>query len=263
MSSREPVTVKKENGVAWIMMNRPEVLNAIDAETLRKLREAVDDAEKDPEVRCLVLGGKGRAFSSGADVRSFKERQARGEISFKKHLQEETNPHISKLHNMDKPVVSMINGVAAGMGLSLALAADIKIMADDAKFVEAFAKIGLIPDAGATFFMARSFGISKAMELALTGEGVGATEAERLGAVNRVVPAGLLETETRDFAERLARGPLGAGLAKRAMNRALISDLDRALEYEAHLQEIASTSDDFREGVSAFAEKRPARFHGK
>lgn len=259
----ESVVVRKENGVAWIKINRPQVLNAIDAEVLRRLREAVDDAESDPGVRCLVLAGEGRAFSAGADVRSFKDRQGRGELSFKKHLQEETNPLMSKLRNMSKPVVSMINGVAAGMGMSLALVADIKVMAEDAKFVEAFARIGLIPDAGATYLMARSFGFSKAMELALTGEGMGAEEAKRLGAVNRTVPSDQLEAETRSIAENLARGPLGAGLAKRAMARAFTADFDAALACEADLQEMAAASRDFKEGVTAFSEKRLAEFHGE
>lgn len=262
-ASTESVVVRKENGVAWIKINRPQVLNAIDADVLGKLREAVGDAGSDPGVRCLVLCGEGRAFSAGADLRSFKERQGRGELSFKKHLQEETNPLMSKLREMDKPVVSMINGVAAGMGMSLALVADVKVMAEDAKFVEAFAKIGLIPDAGATYLMAKSFGFSKAMELALTGEEVGAEEARKLGAVNKVVPSARLEAETRSIAEKLAAGPMGAGVAKRAMNRAIAVDFDAALAHEAELQEIAAASEDFKEGVAAFTEKRPARFRGK
>ena len=257
------VVVRKENGVAWIKINRPEVLNALDAEAIRGLRVALEDAEKDPAVRCVVLGGEGRAFSAGADLRSMKERQGRGGVSFMEHLKAETNPLISKLRNMDKPVIAMINGTAAGMGLSLALAADIKIIAEDAKFVEAFAKVGLIPDAGATFLMARQFGVSKAMELAFTGEGMDAREAERLGVVNKVVPRANLEAETRSFAEKLAKGPMGMGLAKRAINRALVTDLDGALDYEAHIQEIVAASQDFKEGVNAFNEKRPPKFQGK
>ena len=252
-----------ENGVAWIKINRPEVLNALDAEAIGGLRAALEDAEKDPLVRCVVLSGEGRAFSAGADLRSMKERQGRGEVSFMAHLKAETNPLISKLRNMEKPVIAMINGTAAGMGLSLALAADIKVMAEEANFVEAFGKVGLIPDAGATFLMARSFGLSKAMELAFTGEGIDAREAERLGAVNRVVPRANLEAETRSLAERLAKGPMAMGLAKRAINRALVTDLDGALDYEAHVQEIVAASRDFREGVSAFNEKRPPKFQGK
>jgi len=259
----ESVIVRKENGVAWIKINRPEVLNALDKGVLRKLADAMNEAEKDPLVGCVVLSGEGKAFSAGADLRSLKERQNRAQTSFMKHLKAETNPLISKMRNMDKPIISMINGVAAGAGMSLALAADIKIMAEGARFVEAFAKIGLIPDAGATFLMTRSFGASKAMELALTGDGIDAEEAQRLGAVSMVVPPEQLERETRALAERLAKGPVGIGLAKRAMNRALVADLDTALDYEAHIQEMVAASEDFKEGVNAFNEKRAARFLGK
>ena len=208
------------------------------------------------------MTGEGRAFSAGADLRSLKKRQ-RQEVSFMEHLRTETNPLISKMRHMDKPIIAMINGIAAGAGMSLALAADIKIMAEGARFVEAFAKIGLAPDAGATFLMTRSFGPTKAMELALTGGEVSAKEAERLGAVNLVVPLNQLRKDTQALAEGLAKGPMGIRLAKRAMNRALVSDLETSLDYEAHIQEIVSASEDFKEGVNAFNEKRHASFRGK
>jgi len=261
--ANESVIIKEENGVAWIKINRPEVLNALDTEVIRKLHAAMNDAEKDPLIRCVVLTGEGKAFSAGADIRALKKRRKRAEVSFMEHLRAETNPLISKMRHMDKPIISMINGVAAGAGMSLALAADIKIMAEGARFVEAFAKIGLVPDAGATFLMTRSFGASKAMELALTGGEIDAKEAGRLGAVNVVVPLNQLERDTRVLAERLAKGPMGIRLAKRAMNRALVADLDTALDYEAHIQEIVAASEDFKEGVDAFYEKRPARFRGR
>jgi 2-(1,2-epoxy-1,2-dihydrophenyl)acetyl-CoA isomerase len=239
------------------------VLNALDTNVLRKLYAVLIEAEKDPRIGCVVLTGEGKAFSAGADLRSLKRRQKLAQVSFMEHLRNETNPLISKMRHMDKPIVSMINGVAAGAGMSLALAADIKIMAEGAKFVEAFARIGLAPDAGATFLMTRSFGASKAMELALTGGEVDAEEAKRLGAVNQVVPLNQLQKDTRVLAERLAKGPMGIRLAKRAMNRALVADLDTSLDYEAHIQEIVSASEDFKEGVNAFNEKRRASFRGK
>ena len=249
--------------MAWIRINRPEVLNALDTDVIRKLHAAMNEAEKDPLVMCVVLTGEGKAFSAGADIRSLKNRQKLAEVSFMEHLRTETNPLISKMRYMSKPIIAMINGVAAGAGMSLALAADIKIMVEGARFVEAFAKIGLAPDAGATFLMTRSFGASRAMELALTGGEIDAKEAERLGAVNLVVPPNRLETDTRALAERLAKGPMGIRLAKRGMNRALVADLDTTLDYEAHLQEIVAASEDFKEGVDAFYEKRAAKIRGK
>ena len=262
-SAADSVIVKKENGVAWITINRPEVLNACDIDTLKKLLSAFKDAEKDPSVRCLVLTGAGRAFCAGADLQSLKKRGVGVDISLMEDLKEGFNPIVSKMRNMDKPVVAMINGVAAGAGMGLALASDLKIMADSAKFVEAFAKVGLVPDSGATFFMPRLLGISKAMELAFTGEGIDAKEAERLGAVNRIVPLDQLEKETRTLAEKLAKGPRGIGLAKRAINKALYVDLDSALDYEAYMQEIAGSTEDYKEGLKAFGEKRPPEFQGK
>jgi 2-(1,2-epoxy-1,2-dihydrophenyl)acetyl-CoA isomerase len=263
LSATDSVIVRKENGVAWITINRPDVLNACDIDTLKKLQNAFKDAEKDPSVRCVVLTGAGRAFCAGADLQSLRKRGVGTAISLMEDLKEGFNPIVSKMRNMDKPVIAMINGSAAGAGMGLALAADLKIMADSAKLVEAFAKIGLVPDSGATFFMPRLLGISKAMELAFTGDEIGAIEAEKLGAVNKIVPMNQLESETRSLAEKLAQGPRGIGLAKRAINKALYSDLDAALDYEAYMQEIAGSTEDYREGLKAFGEKRPPQFQGK
>ncbi len=259
----ETVLLKKENGVAWITLNRPDVLNACDIDTLKKIQHALKDAERDVSIRCLVLTGAGRAFCAGADLQSLKKRGVGADISLMEDLRDGFNPIISKMRSMDKPVIAMINGVAAGAGMGLALAADLKYMSEGAKFVEAFAKIGLVPDSGATFFMPRLLGISKAMELAFTGEGIDAKEAERLGAVNKVLPSDQLEKETRLIAEKLAKGPRGIGLAKRAINKALYSDVDTALDYEAYMQEVAGSTEDYKEGLKAFGEKRPPQFQGK
>ncbi len=256
------VLVRKENGVAWVTINRPEVLNACDLETLKRLQAAFKDIEKDSTVRCVVLTGAGRAVCAGAGHHSLKERGAGLPRSRGEGLREGVNPIVSKMRSLDKPIIAMVNGVAAGAGMGIAFASDLRIMSDKAKFVEAFAKVGLVPDSGATFFMPRLLGISKAMELAFTGEGIDAKEAERMGAVNRVVPADQLENETRALAEKLAKGPKGIGLSKRAINRAMSMDVDQALEYEACMQEIAGQSKDHKEGVRAFAEKRRPQFKG-
>ncbi len=255
--------MNKENSVAWLRINRPEVLNACDIETLKKLQSIFKESETDPEIRCVVLTGVGRAFCAGADLQSLKTRGSGKPLSLGDDLREGFNPIISRIRNMEKPVIAMVNGVAAGAGLGLAFACDLRMMSETARFVEAFAKLGLIPDSGATFFMPRLLGVTKSMELAFTGEGIDARESEKLGIVNKVVPSDQLEKETKILAEKLAKGPRGIGLSKRAINRALTLDMEGALEYEAYLQEIAGQTQDHKEGVRAFIEKRPPSFEGR
>src|SRR5487761_1566583 len=257
MPSKEKVLLKKQQGVAWITLNRPEVLNACDVEVLQRLQDALKEVSSDQSVRCVVLTGAGRAFCAGADLQSLKSRGSGAKLSLAEDLREGFNPVVMRIRTMDKPVIAMVNGVAAGAGMGLAFACDMRIMSDNARFVEAFAKVGLVPDSGATFFMPRLLGLSKALELAFTGEGIDAVEAEKLGAANRVVKPEELENCTKELAEKLARGPRGIGLAKRAINRALSLDIEGALEYEARIQEIAGSTEDYKEGVKAFLEKRP------
>ncbi len=226
---QDTILVRKETGVAWITLNRPEVLNACDIPTLKKLASVLKEAESDSSTRCLVITGAGRAFCAGADLKAMSQRRNTEKISLQDDLVHGFNPVASRIFNMDKPVIAMINGVAAGAGMGIALACDIRIMSENARFIEAFAKVGLVPDCGVTYTMPRLFGLTKAIELGFTGEGIDAKEAERLGAV-KVVPAGELEGETRTLAEKLARGPKGLGLTKRAIHRALSLDFDGALE---------------------------------
>jgi len=262
MSSKaqDSILVKKENAVAWITINRPEVLNACDISTLRKFNSALKEIENDQSVRCVVITGSGRAFCAGADLQSLAQR---GDISLNEDLREGFNPVCSRIFNMEKPVIAMVNGVAAGAGMGIAFACDLRMMSEGARFVEAFAKVGLVPDSGSTFTMPRLLGLTKTMELAFTGEGIDANEAQRLGVVNRIVPQSSLETETRALAEKLAKGPKGLGLSKRAIHRTLSLDFDSTLEYEAEMQQVAGSSEDYKEGVMAFREKRPPNFKGK
>jgi 2-(1,2-epoxy-1,2-dihydrophenyl)acetyl-CoA isomerase len=261
-SSTESVLLKKENGVAWITLNRPEVLNACDIPTLKKLAAVLKEVEADRTIRCVVITGNGRAFCAGADLQAIRQRQESAKISLLEDLVEGFNPVASKIFNMDKPVIAMVNGVAAGAGMGIAFACDLRIMSETAKFREAFAGVGLVPDTGATYTMPRLLGLTKAMELAFSGEGIDAKEAEKLGIVTKVVAPSALETETRALAEKLASGPRGLGLAKRAVHRALTLDFDQALEYEAQLQAVAGASADHEEGIRAFMDKRKANFTG-
>ena len=257
----ETILYTLNEGVLDIQLNRPDVLNAFNRQMTTEIHDALKKAERDPAVRCIVFSGAGRAFSSGEDL---KARQAEGGGGFGSTLRDRYNPIILKIRNIDKPVLASVNGVAAGAGCSLALACDMRIAADNARFIEVFVRVGLVPDSGSSFFLPRLVGLGKALEMAFLGDEVGAEHALTIGLVNRVVPAAELEERTRELALRLANGPTKAiGLAKRAINRALTMDLDQLLDYEVYAQEIAGASEDHQEGLRAFAEKRQPDFKGK
>ncbi len=257
----ETILYNLDEGVLTITLNRPDVLNAFNRKMTDELQDAFKKAGRDSDVRCIVLTGAGRAFSSGEDL---KARSVNGESDFGSTLRQRYNPLVSRMRNIEKPVLGSINGVAAGAGCSIALACDLRIASDKARFMEVFVRVGLVPDSGSSFFLPRLVGLGKALEMAFLGDEVGAEEALRLGLVNRLVPPEELESATRDLALRLAKGPTKAiGLAKRAMNHALHMDLEQILDYEVYAQETAGASADHQEGLTAFAEKRPPNFTGK
>jgi 2-(1,2-epoxy-1,2-dihydrophenyl)acetyl-CoA isomerase len=252
-----------KDGVCTISLNRPEVYNALNEQMKKELNDALKEAEKDPIVRCIVLRGAGdKSFCSGQDLKEHASGRVRR--SLRESLEKSYNPMIRRMRSMEKPIIGMINGVAAGAGLSIALACDLRIMADTAKLIEVFVRIGLVPDSGSHWFLPRLVGMAKAFEYAALGDDISAAEAERVGLVNKVVPAAELEKATMEIAAKLATAPTKAiGLIKRTLNKALSSDLDSLLDYEAYVQEIASLTEDHQEGVHAFLEKRPARFKGR
>ncbi len=249
------------NNVLTVTLNRPESYNAINEAMKGELIDVFKQAERDATVRCIVLTGAGqKAFSSGQDL---KEHGA-GSRSLKESLEKTYNPLIRRIRTIEKPVIGMINGVAAGAGLSIALACDLRVMAESAKLIEVFIRIGLVPDSGSHWFLPRLVGMARAFEYAATGRDVAAAEAERVGLVNRVVKDEELPAVTRELAEKLAAAPTRSiGLIKRGLNKALVSDLDSLLDYEAVLQELASLTADHKEGVKAFLEKRTPKFEGK
>jgi len=258
--SFETVQLQQDGGVLVVTLNRPDVLNAVNDQLARDLQEALKRAEREAGVRAVILTGAGRGFCSGQDLR---ERAGPGETSYGESLRTRYNPIIARLRTMEKPVIAAVNGVAAGAGCSLALAADLRIASDRATFIEIFSRVGLVPDSGSTYLLPRLVGLGLALELAYTADSVDAQRAFQLGLVNRVVPHNELMAQTMDFAKRLAAGPTkGFGLTKRGMNFALHATLDQALDYEAYLQEIAGGTADHREGVAAFLEKRPPLFRG-
>lgn len=256
----ETIELQQEAGVLVVTLNRPDVLNAVNEQLGRDLLDALKRADRDSAVRAIVLTGAGRGFCSGQDLR---DRAGAAAVAYRESLRGRYNPIILRLWNLEKPVVAAVNGVAAGAGCSLALAADLRFASDKASFIEIFSRIGLVPDSGSTYFLPRLVGLGKALELAYTAEPIDAARALDLGLVNRVVPHDELMAVSLDFAKRLAAGPTkGFGLTKRAMTYALHATLEQALDYEAHLQEIAGRTADHREGVAAFMEKRPPQFRG-
>lgn len=259
------ILTERREGVLTLIFNRPDVLNAFNDPMTGALLDALKQAERDPAVRCLVLTGAGRGFSSGQDLGAFVERERSDQpVSIGEHLRRGYNVLVTRLRTIEKPVIAAINGVAAGVGLSLALACDIRVAADEALFTLGFSKIGLIPDGGASFMLPLLVGLGRAAELAFTSDRIDAREAHRLGLVNRVVPTADLLAESQALAAQLAALPTrGIGLTKRAFNHALLPHLAEWLDYEAHLQEIASRTADHREGVAAFLEKRQPTFTGQ
>ena len=248
-------------GVLTLTLNRPDALNSFNVEMKEALLAALKDAGRDKTVRVVLLTGAGRAFSAGQDL---KERQDPSAADLGTELRLRYNPIILAMRRLEKPVIGAINGVAAGAGISVALACDMRIASESASFIEVFGRVGLVPDTGSSWFLPRLVGYARAAEMSFTTEPVDAATAERIGLVNRVVRADQLMAEANALCTRLAKSaPIALALAKRALNRSLESSLEQALEFEAELQAVAGRSKDYAEGVAAFVEKRPANFTGE
>ena len=254
------IYAEQGGSVLTIKLDRPKV-NAFDLPMVDALLAALAAAEKDDSVRCVVLMGSGRIFSAGQDIRDIQE--AREEIPYRYHLERTYNQVVRKLRAIEKPIIGAINGPAAGAGLGIALATDIRWAAESASFSFGFTRIGLAADSGTSIFLPMILGLSMASEFAFDGRTLTAEEAYRHGMVSRVFPDSELQQEVHEYATKLAAGPTRAiGLTKRAFNRTTLKSLDEALSYEAILQEIAGRTADHKEGVEAFLEKRPPSFSG-
>jgi 2-(1,2-epoxy-1,2-dihydrophenyl)acetyl-CoA isomerase len=259
----ETVELNIAGGVAWITLNRPDALNAFTLELGEELRSALDHAAETRATRAIVLTGAGRAFSSGADLREGFELAEDGKPDVAKALRETYNPLILRVRTIPKPVIAAVNGPAAGIGCSLALAADLIVAAEPSYFLLAFANIGLGLDGGASAFVPARVGHTRALEFAYLGERLPAPRALEWGLVNRVVGDGELESEVGALAAKLAAGPPGSYASiKRTVNDQLYPRLEQQLDDEAVLQHERARSADFVEGVLAFMEKRPASFTG-
>ncbi len=255
------VHVQTHDGIGLIRFNRPEKMNAIGALTRQQLSDAIKQAERDDAVRVVVLTGSGRAFCSGADVTEMAQGEGlRTPEDVGNVLRNEYMPMLTRLRTMPKPVIAAMNGPAVGIGASFALACDIRIATPEAYLLEAFVNIGLAPDGGVSWLLPRLAGTGVAYEMFFTGKPLLAADAHRLGVINRIVPADRLEEEVRDLANQLAAQPRGAMAgAKRAVNHALESTFEQALEFESYLQEAQAASPEFAEGVQNFLARRAAK----
>jgi len=249
-----------EDGVVRISLNRPDRLNALDMPLLTEMAAALDAAENEPSLRVLVLTGEGRGFCAGADIATGLPSTDDIGLVLERHY----NPFILRLRALPVPVVAVVNGVAAGAGASIALAADLTLAAHSARFVLAFARIGLLPDAGATYFLPQRIGIARALGLALLGEQIDAIEAERIGLIWRAVPDAELQSAANALIKRLSLAPTAALAAtKEALYGASNRALSEQLKHERESQKKLGQSVDFAEGVAAFRDKRAAIFIGR
>ncbi|WPZ08886.1 enoyl-CoA hydratase-related protein [Roseivirga spongicola] len=250
-----------EAGVATITLNRPDVYNALNNEITFELQAALKECKKNDEVRVVVLTGEGKAFCSGQDLKAASKEPNR---SFSESIHTRYNPIIQAIRNLPKPVVCRLNGVAAGAGCSFALACDLVVAAESAKLIEVFVNIGLVLDSGSSYFLPRLVGSSKAFELATMGSRVSGKEAEALGLVNKCVADDQLDDAVKAYTDYYAKAPTKAiGMMKKMLNKSQGASLTEMLEYEAHMQDIAGASHDYKEGVNAFLEKRKPEFLGK
>jgi 2-(1,2-epoxy-1,2-dihydrophenyl)acetyl-CoA isomerase len=253
----EPIITDLKDGIFTITLDRPKA-NALSLEMVHAMLKAFKEAARQPLARVVLLSGAGNVFSAGQDI--YEILKAEGE-SYRKHMQETYNPLVVQIRQLDKPVLAAIHGTVAGAALGLALACDLRIASDDARFVVGFLGIGLAPDSAVSLFLPTLIGLGRAAEFAFNNEPISAAQALSWGLVNRVVSADELEVCAFDMAAALAAGPVRAmGLAKRDFNKAMYPHLEQVLDYEAHIQEIARLGAEHKEGVRAFVEKRPPNF---
>ena len=256
------IELKIENNIAYITLNRPEVFNSFNREMALSLQSILDDCQVNPEVRAIVLTGNGKAFCAGQDLKEVTSPELNP--GFKKILDEHYNPIISRIRNIEKPIVAAVNGVAAGAGANIALACDIVVAHEKVSFIQAFSLIGLIPDSAGTFFLPRLIGFQKASALTMLGDKIGAEEAERIGMIYKYFSLEDFNSEVEKLALKLAQMPTKAlGLIKQTLNQSLTNNLEEQLALESKNQIVAAQTEDYSEGVEAFIQKRKPNFKGK
>lgn len=256
------IELQIENGVAKITLNRPETFNSFNREMALLLQKTLDECNANENVRAIMLTGTGKAFCAGQDLNEVTSPELNP--GFRKILEEHYNPIIERIRTIEKPIVAAVNGVAAGAGANIALACDIVVASEGASFIQAFSKIGLIPDSAGTFFLPRLIGFQKASALMMLGDKISAKDAEQLGMLYKVFEIETFEEEVNKVVLKLAKMPTKAlGLTKRLLNQSLVNTLEEQLVMESNLQIESAESEDYAEGVNAFIEKRKPVFKGK
>jgi 2-(1,2-epoxy-1,2-dihydrophenyl)acetyl-CoA isomerase len=249
-----------KNSIAFITLNRPEKFNAFNREMAFTFQEKLDECEKNISVRCVYITGAGKAFSAGQDLSEVVNPNAPGMGTM---VSVQYNPIVKKIRYLNKPVIAAVNGVAAGAGANIALCCDVVVASESASFIQAFSKIGLIPDSGGTYFLPRLIGLQKSAALMMLGDKISAKEAERIGMIYKYFPDEIFFYESENVASTLAQLPTKAlAYTKQALNKSFEQNLEQQLETEDSLQRKAAATNDFKEGVSAFMEKRKANFKG-
>ncbi len=257
----DSILLFKENGVAYLTFNRPKVFNSFDTEMRKRFLVALNDCQADPSVRAVCITGEGKAFCAGQDL--IEASDPTKPLSFKNVLPDEYNPIILKIRELDKPVVAAVNGVAAGAGVNMALVCDMVVATESASFVQAFSKIGLVPDCGGTWILPRLIGFGKASAIMMLGNKVGAKEAVELGMIYKCLPDDVFKIQVKELAESLAKMPTrGLALTKKALNESVFAGLAEQLAHEAEFQSQAGATEDFKEGILAFIGKRKPNFKG-
>ena len=264
MAVSQFITFSSADGVATVLLNRPDLLNSFNREMAAQLQEALARCAASPEIRCVLLSANGRGFCAGQDLAEVQPRKDGSLPELGEIVKSCYNPIIRALRTLEKPVVCAVNGVAAGAGANLALACDIVLASYSASFIQSFAKVGLIPDSGGTFFLPRLIGLARATSLAMLAEKLSAEDAQKLGLVYKLFTPEALMPEALKIATCLAQQPTkGLALMKRALNSSFANNLEQQLELEAELQAACGKTHDYREGVMSFLEKRPANFKGQ
>jgi len=254
------ILYEKIGSVGYITLNRPDVFNAFNNEQSYELQHVLKEVKKDSSVRVVVLTGAGKAFCSGQDLKAIADSKNR---SLSESLYKRYNPIIRAMRDLPKPIICKLNGVAAGAGASLALACDFIVAQEKASLIEVFINVGLVPDSGSSYFLSKSISPARAFEMATMATKVTAQQALEWGLINRVVAEDLLDSTVNEVATYYSNAPTKSiGMIKAMLNKAVYSDLETMLQYEAYCQEIAGNSEDYKEGVTAFNEKRKAEFKG-